>query len=280
MVKYLEMLRDSEMEFDEIVSNTGKSKSTVSVHLKSLRERRNKMADNDILEEQRKARQNYLELKKMQQGEMSPEPKPSEVAIVPKTFKEKVQNYWFHFKWHTIGVIFLVLAITILTVQCANREKYDFQVIYFAYDACLDVQLDKVEEYIETYAGDINGDGNANVNVINCSFTEGAKGQYKSDMLAKVQTQIVGNREAVMYIVDEDAYEYLQSIIDGGLFENEPFVLTEDFYDFTEDEDFGKLPQGLRIALRRISGTTFEKNEQAQKTYEECENIIEKIKNK
>ena len=34
----LEMLRNNEMEFDEIVSNTGKSKSTISVHLKSLRE--------------------------------------------------------------------------------------------------------------------------------------------------------------------------------------------------------------------------------------------------
>ena len=34
----LEMLRGSEMEFDEIVSNTGKSKSTISVHLKGLRE--------------------------------------------------------------------------------------------------------------------------------------------------------------------------------------------------------------------------------------------------
>ena len=34
----LEMLRDSDMEFEEIVNNTGKSKSTVSVHLKSLRE--------------------------------------------------------------------------------------------------------------------------------------------------------------------------------------------------------------------------------------------------
>ena len=34
----LEMLRDHEMEFEEIVNNTGKSKSTVSVHLKSLRE--------------------------------------------------------------------------------------------------------------------------------------------------------------------------------------------------------------------------------------------------
>ena len=34
----LEMLRDTEMEFDDIVTNTGKSKSTVSVHLKGLRE--------------------------------------------------------------------------------------------------------------------------------------------------------------------------------------------------------------------------------------------------
>lgn len=34
----LEMLRTNEMEFDEIVNNTGKSKSTISVHLKSLRE--------------------------------------------------------------------------------------------------------------------------------------------------------------------------------------------------------------------------------------------------
>jgi uncharacterized protein len=33
----LSMLKDNDMEFDEIVKNTGKSKSTVSVHLKSLR---------------------------------------------------------------------------------------------------------------------------------------------------------------------------------------------------------------------------------------------------
>ena len=34
----LEMLKNGEMEFDEIVSNIGKSKSTISVHLKSLKE--------------------------------------------------------------------------------------------------------------------------------------------------------------------------------------------------------------------------------------------------
>ncbi|WP_409200209.1 V4R domain-containing protein [Methanobrevibacter sp. DSM 116169] len=35
----LEMLKTKHMEFDEIVKNTGKSKSTVSVHLKDLREK-------------------------------------------------------------------------------------------------------------------------------------------------------------------------------------------------------------------------------------------------
>lgn len=248
-------------------------------YLKDEKERRNKMADNDILEEQRKARQNYLELKKMQQGEMKPEPKPSEVAIVPKTFKEKVQNYWFHFKWHTIGVAFLVFVITFLTVQCANREKYDYQVIYFAYEACLDVQLDKLEEYLEKYSKDIDGDGNVNAMVINCSFTESENAQYKSSIFTKVQTQIVGNNDAIMYIVDEDAYEYLDGIIEDGFFEDEPVSFAEDFYEFTENQDFGRLPEGLRVGLRRISGTTFEKSEKAQKIYEECKNTIKKIKN-
>ncbi|MCC7553011.1 MAG: ArsR family transcriptional regulator [Methanobacteriaceae archaeon] len=35
----LEMLKNKNMEFDEIVKNTGKSKSTISVHLKGLREK-------------------------------------------------------------------------------------------------------------------------------------------------------------------------------------------------------------------------------------------------
>ena len=172
----------------------------------------------------------------------------------------------------------LLFVIVFSTVQCANRERYDYQVVYLAYNACLDVQLDKVEEYLEKYATDIDGDGNVNALVINCSFDETGNRQYRSDMLAKAQTQIVGNRDAVMYIVDEGAYEYLQSTIDGGIFENQPLILDEDFYEFTESQDFGKLPKGLRIALRRLSGTTFDKSEQAKTVYEECEKIIEKIK--
>ena len=64
----------------------------------------------DTLAQQRKARQDFLELKKMQHGEMDAGPKPSEIAIEPKTFTEKVKNYWFHFKWHTLGTVFCFIA--------------------------------------------------------------------------------------------------------------------------------------------------------------------------
>jgi len=238
------------------------------------------MANNDILEEQRKARQNYLELKKMQQGEMAPEPKPSEVALSPKTFKEKRQNFWFHYKWQTIGAIFLTVTIAILTAQCMNREKYDFQMVLVAYKTCLDTQVDSVEEYIEQYAEDINGDGEVNVNIINCTFTEGGDQQYKSTMLTKIQTQIIGNREAVMYIVDQSAHDYMQTIVEGGIFEGEPLALDSEFYEATESKDFGKLPEGLMLVKRRINGTTFAGDEKIEASYKECEKLIEKIKNK
>ena len=52
--------------------------------------------ENEIIQEQRKARKAFLELKKMQNGEMDAGPKPSDVAIVPKTFWEKFKHFWYY----------------------------------------------------------------------------------------------------------------------------------------------------------------------------------------
>ena len=238
------------------------------------------MADNEILEQQRKAREDFLQLKRMQQGEIAPEPKPSEVAIEPKTFKEKVQNYWFHFKWHTIGAIFLTVTIAILTAQCMGREKYDYEVVFFAHNSCLDVQTEKIEEYLEKYTTDINGDGAVNVGVTNCTFSENGDAQYRNTMMTKIQTQIIANKSAIIYLVDKKGYDYLQGNIEGGIFEGEPLALDEEFYKFTETKEFGKLPEGLMLATRRVKGTAFEKDEKAYSIYLESEKTVEKIKNK
>ena len=241
------------------------------------------MADNknEILEEQRRAREEFLELKKMQSGEMKAPPKPSEVAIVPKTPKEKWDNFWFQYKWHVTAIVAVTVILAVLITQCATRTKYDLEVVYFTYTAALDEHTDKIAEYIEKYASDINGDGAVNIQVINCSFTDNSGNvQYKNTMLTKLQSLIAGDQNALLYITDEKSYKYLSEISDGeGIFEGEPLKFGEDFYSFTKTDTFGNLPEGLGISCRRVSDTVLENKKNVDTVYKESLSIIEKISN-
>ena len=51
-----------------------------------------KKSVSDTIAQQRKAREEFLELKKMQHGEIQAPPKPSEMAVEPKTFSEKLSR--------------------------------------------------------------------------------------------------------------------------------------------------------------------------------------------
>lgn len=235
---------------------------------------------NEILEEQKKARQEFLELKKMQHGEMKAPPKPSEIAIVPKTPKEKWDNFWFQYKWYVVAITAITVVIAILTVQCATRTRYDIEVVFFSYTAVLDEQTEKIADYIEKYTNDLNGDGEVNVLVLNCSFTDSSSNsQYKYTVLTKLQATIAGDQNAILYITDDAAYNYLSQLSDdGGLLDGEPYPLGENFYKETESEQLGSLPEGLKISCRRVDGTTIEKSKDVKTVYNESKKILESLR--
>ena len=236
---------------------------------------------NEILEEQRRARQEFLELKKMQSGEMEAPPKPSEVAIVPKTPKEKWDNFWFQYKWYVVAITAVTVVLAVLITQCATRTKYDMEVVYFTYTAALDDQTNAVAKYIAEYAEDVNGDGEINIQVVNCSFN-GKSGdtQYRYTMMTKLQAMIAGDQNAMLFITDEDSYKYLADLSNGnGLFEGEPFMLGEEFYKATETDSYGKLPEGLRIACRRVSDTVLESKKGSADAHTNAEKTLEAMKN-
>ncbi len=233
----------------------------------------------DTLAQQRKAREDFLNLKKMQNGEVAPEPKPSEVAVSPKTFKEKLQNYWFHFKWHTVAVIFAVIVLAISISQCASKTNWDMQVIYFTYTAVIDNQLESVGDYFKTLSQDLNGDGEININIINCSIADGNfNNQYGQTALMKLQTIIAAEPEVMLYITDSASAEFFEKDALKDIFVTEQIPLTEEFYEITASPDFGKLPEGLQIACRKISDTTIEKQKNAEELQKAALEILEKLK--
>lgn len=231
----------------------------------------------ETLSQQKKARQDFLDLKKMQKGDMAPEPKPSEVAVLPKTFKEKLQNYWFHFKWHTIGIVFTLIVLIVLITQCSGRTNWDMQVIYFTYTPAIDNQTDMIGDYLESISKDINGDGEVNISVVNCSVPDGNhNSQYNRTVLMKLQAMITAEPTAMLYITDSESVKYFENDALSNIFDTEQVQFGEDFYEKTTTE-LGKLPEHLQIACRRISETMLEKDEKAAKVHEEAINIISKL---
>ncbi len=238
------------------------------------------MADkkNEILEEQRRAREEFLELKKMQHGEMEAPPKPSEVAIVPKTPKEKWDNFWFQYKWYVVVVTAVTVVLAVLIAQCVSRPKYDFEAVYFTYTPVLDEQTEKIAEYLGKYAEDVNKDGEVKVQVINCSFSDKGNVQYKNTMLTKLQTLIAGDEKALIYITDKDSYKYLEGISDNtSIFDGKPLALGEGFYKATATENFGNLPDGLQISCRCVSDTVIENKKDINSIYKAATSLIEKL---
>ena len=235
---------------------------------------------NKIIDEQRRARNEFIKLKQMQKGEISAESKSEE--IVPITFKEKIQNYWYHFKWHTIVSVLMSAFLIVSVSQCVNKEKIDMIVVMFAYSMVTDSQTAQAEEYIEQYATDVDDDGNVNVRVVNCTFNYKSNNkQYAMSILQKVQTMIATEPKAILYIVDEKAEKYINTITENGVFESETKLLNEEFYSKCGGtEEYETLPEDLRIAYRKISGTTMEKNELAKKVHSAAKEVYKKIPTK
>ncbi|MBO5321201.1 MAG: hypothetical protein J6B22_01165 [Clostridia bacterium] len=230
----------------------------------------------DTISQQRKARKEFLELKKMQNGDATPPPKPSEVEVLPQTPKEKWQNFWYHFKWHTIVSIGMVIFLAITISQCMSRTKWDMKIVYFTYSPILDQQLEPVADYFESKSKDLNGDGEVNISVINCSLsTNKTDAQFDQAKLTKLQAIIAGEPEAILFITDKDSIEFFSSDTFKNFFKNEPQPLSDDFYKACK---YSALPKELQISSREISGTLLENDKKSQKVYNECQKLLEKIK--
>ena len=51
-------------------------------------------------------------------------------VTTPSGAKEKIQNFWYHYKLHTALALLLVVAIVVCSLQLCTRESYDAHVLY------------------------------------------------------------------------------------------------------------------------------------------------------
>lgn len=239
------------------------------------------MADKKVSEtikQQRFAQKEFLELKKMESGEIKPEPKPSKIDSEPKTFKGKLSNIWYHFKWAIISVALAAVVISVCIAQCASRTDYDMKIVVYSESTYIPDELNNLmAEYIEKICPDINGNGKTDIQVINCSYSDKST-DAQNQILAKtkLQTSLAAEDSAFIYITDEKGLDYLNQIAEG-VFHGESVKLDGDFYDYCNKNDLMKLPDGLYISCREIDGAAIGKSKNAKKIFDASQEVMEKI---
>lgn len=77
-----------------------------------------------------------------------------------KTLLAKLDNFWYHYKWHTIFIAFFLAVFLICAVQCAQKEDPDAAVLYSGPTVLTgDGKVEIGTLLAQRLEGDVNGDG-------------------------------------------------------------------------------------------------------------------------
>ena len=145
------------------------------------------------------ARERYL--LGVSEEELRPDPKPEG----PKTPKAKWDNYWYHYKWHTIGGLFIVIVATVLIVQMATKNNPDYTIVLATDTYTSDEACQRLQTELETYGRDIDGDGKVEVEIENL-YLGSSDSQYSYTYKTKLIAHL-SSADMMFYIFDKASYD-------------------------------------------------------------------------
>lgn len=151
-----------------------------------------------------------------------------------------LKNYWYYYKWYVIAGVFVIIVLAILLTQSLTVEKYDLTVLWTSNTYIDDSKATLLEQELEKYAEDTNGDGKVNVDVILLCFNSSevvTGNELEFTMQQRLTTQLMAG-DAFMVITDEATYQGRLEPL--GIFRSDLTALNPDNPSVTDDRFFLK----------------------------------------
>lgn len=150
-------------------------------------------------------------------------------ALVHKSeLQKKRENFWYHYKWHTIVGSIAAILLVFFIKDMAFRTRPDTTIIVVSGSFVSDDALESLTTALEEFAPDFNGDGKV---MVACDFIslpvlddESAQetppapdltgGQQDMGNAMKLMTVLAASSEPI-YLLDEAAYNYISAMGQG-----------------------------------------------------------------
>lgn len=131
------------------------------------------------------------------------------VPIKPVTFKQKWDNYWYHYKWLTFGLAFAFILVFMFVWQMIFKTVYDAKltiVTQYPFDYEIEsynekfkdfatdfTQNDKIELDIQSLQQDYKGEGTVTPEIVQANFVKLSTG--------------ISELDGFIYLLDEPGYD-------------------------------------------------------------------------
>lgn len=150
----------------------------------------------------------------------------SESVVKQGSFAEKLDNFWYHYKWHTIVILFVVFVIAVCAVQCASVTDYDLQVLYAGNHAFGRLSEDGgYSEYMQTVSSfgelsqDFDKNGQVSVSFLDLYLlTKDEIAELESDPAAGAPSYQLLQENSTMLKNNLDMSEYYVCFLSERLF--------------------------------------------------------------
>lgn len=142
--------------------------------------------------------------------------------------KEWYVNYWMYYKWHTIGVLFLLIVVVTSIVDAVNKVHPDINISIVTEYGVADDQKELLKKTIENSISDINKDGKkvAEIQVINASLNPKDEMQMAANQ--KLYLEFAAG-EGFIFIMDKPLFDvYNKQDIFMPIKNNESFIPTNE----------------------------------------------------
>lgn len=196
-----------------------------------------------------------------------------------------LENYWYHYKWHTVIGLFLVLTLAVGITQCALRTQYDQNCVLYCNRTVSDNASLALQQELTALIPDSDGNGQALFEVYNVSYDADNTSPQSADFSNAQKIMVLcSTADYVLYAVDEYGYNRLMVEDTMQLFETYDFLpdkegtawnwkgsaLQEKLKDY-------RLPDNLYFCIRKVAGTAAADDENAHEKARQAAALIQTL---
>lgn len=216
-----------------------------------------------------------------------------ENSVRPKGLKAIIENFWYHYRVHTLVALLAFVTLAVSVVQCSTKPDYDYKIVVATRSITLStIQIDDIKKELEQYGEDLNGDGKVNLLLVDCTL-DSSFSDYQNQLAkqSKLQMLLMTDVEAMLFLTDTKCLNWIDSlpsktqfIEDTGLSHNDgKGFLISDTHIIKNPMKNAKYEKNLRwpkdlvICRRKIEGTSLENKDGAEENKKAADEFIQRI---